>query len=117
MIKKLAQVFVLSCVLGLSACTTTGGFDKGKLEEVVAQIQAFVQRACFLQPEAASLIGLITALYPPAAIGAEIVASVGNLICSAPTTATVRRGFNKFGVRYVITPRGPVRVLVRPVIR
>lgn len=110
--KKLLAAMTVS--LFLASCTTTGSFDPAKLDDLVAKIQAYTAQACNLLPQAASVVALISAFYPPAAVAIDAVSVVGNAICNARPTQSLRKGAT-YSVRVVTAPNGKtVNVRVQP---
>lgn len=94
-------------LLALSACAG-GALSTDKINEIVLQVQAYTQQACAFAPTAATVATLVGAFVPEAIMVGSIVTAVGEAICKAPTTQSVRRRGTVQEVRAVRTPSGRI---------
>src|SRR5262245_59941242 len=108
--RKLLAGLALVAELSLSACGTTGGLSSQQVQQYIAQIQTYVAQACGYQPAVASVSAVLAAFVPELSPLPPIVQVVGDAICKAPVTASVRRGGVFQVTRVVSTPRGPIIV-------
>lgn len=109
--KKLCALLVGGFML--AGCTTTGGLDKERLAQIIAQVRDGAAKVCQFLPDAANLATLVGNFYDPAKPAAMVVSAAVDAICAAPTTAgSVRRGVTRY-TRIVDTPKGAVPITGR----
>lgn len=96
-------------VLALTACTG-GKVTPEQIAAIIPQIQAYTAAACAFQPTAATVANLVAAFYPDAQIGATVVSQIGDAICKAPTTASVKSKGVTTVSKTVATPKGKIIV-------
>lgn len=97
-------------ILLLTSCAGTGVITPDQLDQIVAQVQAYTAKACLFVPTAATVANIVGAFVPQAAIAGSVVSMVGDAICTAPITASVRRRGTTLITKTVRTPRGAMTV-------
>lgn len=84
--------FSLTAAAIMLAGATLAGCNEQQTAENIAKIQTATQTACAFVPTAASVAGILTALYPAAGAPVGVATQVASQICSAVTAKSARRG-------------------------
>lgn len=107
------KIFLAAAVgvsMMLSACTTIGGVDQAKFDQLVAAVQSYTATACNFLPVASSVTEVIGALSGAPGIGVA-VETIGNAICAGfVTRQAAATSVGGSYVRNVATPKGIVKV-------
>ena len=77
--------------LSLAGCASTGTTPSTvttSVNSVVSDIVGYAEAACAFQPDIASVLAIVTALYPGAAIASVPEQAVASTICGAVSTVT-----------------------------
>ena len=77
--------------LSLAGCASTGTTPSSvttSVNSVVSDIVGYAEAACAFQPDIASVLAIVTALYPGAAIASVPEQAVASTICGAVSTVT-----------------------------
>lgn len=103
--KMLMTTAICGALLG--GCATTGPGTSPKLDDIIAQVQAYTQAACGLLPLASSVAEVAAALAGAPGVGVA-VSTIGGAICNGFVTRQAAVG----GILTVNvnTPRGIVKV-------
>lgn len=87
---KSIKTFALASTL--LAAVSLAGCDDQQTAETIAQIQKTTELACSFVPTAASVAGILSALYPAAQAPVAAASQVAQQICGAVTAKGARRG-------------------------
>ena len=77
--------------LSLAGCASTGTTPSTvttSVNSVVSDIVGYAEAACAFQPDIASVLAIVTALYPGAAIASVPEQAVASTICGAVSSVT-----------------------------
>lgn len=78
--------------IGVAAILLAGATLAGCNEQQIAETQKTTQAVCAFVPTAASVAGILSALYPAASAPVGVATQVASQICSAVTAKSARRG-------------------------
>jgi len=88
---KKILVVVLSAAIGLGGCATTGGITPQTVTNAITAIQTATTQACGFLPTAATVSGIVAALFGGGALATETaIADIATKICTA--VAPVKAG-------------------------